>query len=131
MLFNDMDKSRIMASYAMTVDDVADLQQLPLFTAESANAKKALQADPHLGVRRMAKSFLVQRVSTLNELATSPVVEPAVRLKAIDQLARIAGLDKATEEKKGGGVAVQINLGGNIFGATPQQEVKAFINGDF
>lgn len=111
VLFNDMDRNKILSSYELAPDAVAKLQQLPLFVAESANAKKALQADPHIGVRKLAKTYLSQRVSTLNEMAMSNMVEPNSRLKAIEQLTRIAGLDRDTGEKKQGGVAVQINFG--------------------
>ena len=117
VLFNDMDRKKILSSYDLGEQDVADLQELPLFQAETANARTALKADPHLGVRRMAKAFLVQRVATLNELATSSLVEPAARLKSIDLLTKIAGLDKSNEEKGKGGVAVQINFGSGLPGA--------------
>jgi hypothetical protein len=70
-----------------------------------------LQADPHIGVRKLAKTFLSQRITTLNEMAMSNMVEPAARLRAIQQLSDIAGLNKDTGEKRQGGVAVQINLG--------------------
>jgi hypothetical protein len=127
VLFNDMDRKKILGSYKLQDEDVAKLQQLPLFMAETANARKALQADPHIGVRRIAKAFLVNRVATLNELATSNMVEPNSRLKAIDLITRIAGLDKGSEEKKSGGVAVQINLGsalGSSLGGATDVYVK-------
>ncbi len=111
VLFNDMDRNKILSSYELAPDAVAKLQQLPLFIAESANAKKALQADPHIGVRKLAKTFLSQRITTLNEMAMSNMVEPNSRLKAIEQLTRIAGLDRDTGQQKQGGVAVQINFG--------------------
>lgn len=123
VLFNDMDRKKILGSYALNEQDVADLQQLPLFMAETANARAALKADPHLGVRRMAKAFLVQRVATLNELASSNMIEPAARLRAIQQLSEIAGLHKNQEEKGKGGVAVQINFGSGLPGA-PQYEAN-------
>lgn len=124
VLFNDMDKRRILSSYKLDMDCMTRLTSLPLFVAETNNAKKALAADPHLGVRRMAKSFLIHRVSTLNELATSSMVEPNARLKAVDMLSRIAGLDKPTEEKSQGkgGVAVQINFG-SALGANLGQSI--------
>lgn len=123
VLFNDMDRRKILSSYSLAEQDVADLQQLPLFMAETTNARAALKADPHLGVRRMAKAFLVQRVATLNELATSNMIEPAARLRAIQQLSEIAGLHKNQEEKGKGGVAVQINFGSGLPGA-PQYEAN-------
>jgi len=129
VLFNDMDKRKILASYAVDEESIARLQQLPLFMSETGNARKALQADPHIGMRRMAKAFLHHRIKTINDMATSDMVEPAVRLKAIDMLKQIAGLDKGTEDKKQGGVAVQINLGsalGSSLAGQPQ-EIQAFV----
>ena len=117
VLFNDMDRNKILSSYELAPDAVAKLQQLPLFIAESANAKKALQADPHIGVRKLAKTYLSQRVSTLNEMAMSNMVEPNSRIKCVDLLVRIAGLDRDSGEKRQGGVAVQINLG-NMLGSS-------------
>jgi len=122
VLFNDMDRNKILSSYNLASDAVVMLQQLPLFLAESANAKKALQADPHIGVRKLAKTYLAQRVATLNDMATSNMVEPNSRLKAVDLLVRIAGLDRDSGTRQAGGVAVQINLG-NMLGSslvTPQ-----------
>lgn len=109
-----MDREKIMGSYALTAENVERLKTLPIFITETANAKKAMAADPHLGIRRLAKMHLAARVGTLNTMATSDMVEPAARLKAIDMLTRIAGLDKHAEEKKNGGVAVQINFGGAL-----------------
>lgn len=117
VLFNDMDRNKILSSYDLQPDAVVKLQQLPLFVAETANAKKALQADPHIGVRKLAKTYLAQRIKTLNEMAMSNMVEPAARLKSIELLNRIAGLERDSGEKKTGGVAVQINLG-NVLGST-------------
>ena len=117
VLFNDMDRNKILSSYELAPDAVAKLQQLPLFIAESANAKKALQADPHIGVRKLAKTYLSQRVSTLNEMAMSNMIEPNSRIKCVDLLVRIAGLDRDSGEKRQGGVAVQINLG-NMLGSS-------------
>lgn len=122
VLYNDMDRSKILGSYNLPEDCVARLQQLPLFTAESANAKKALQADPHIGVRKLAKTYLAQRVSTLNDMAISNMIEPNSRLKAIEQLTRIAGLDRDSGEKKQGGVAVQINFGSVMGGGLTHLE---------
>lgn len=129
VLFNDMDRTKIMGSYALAPETIERLKELPLFTTETANAKKAMAADPHLGIRRLAKAHLSHRVNTLNAMATSEMVEPAARLKAIDMLTRIAGLDKHTEEKKGGGVAVQINFGGALGGAlaTAAQEARVYL----
>lgn len=117
VLFNDMDRNKILSSYDLQPAAVVKLQQLPLFVAETANAKKALQADPHIGVRKLAKTYLAQRIKTLNEMAMSNMVEPAARLKSIELLNRIAGLERDSGDKKAGGVAVQINLG-NVLGST-------------
>lgn len=129
VLFNDMDRAKIMGSYELTPDTIERLKDLPLFATETANAKKAMQADPHLGIRRLAKAHLSHRINTLNALATSDMVEPAARLKAIDMLTRIAGLDKNTEEKKSGGVAVQINFGGALGSslANAAQEARVYL----
>jgi predicted MFS family arabinose efflux permease len=50
-------------------------------------------------------------------MAMSNMVEPNSRIKCVDLLVRIAGLDRDTGEKRQGGVAVQINLG-NMLGSS-------------
>jgi hypothetical protein len=128
VLYNDMDRTQIMSSYGLNMDDVVEIQQIPLYKAEAENAAKALKADPHIAARRIAKGFMMHRISTLNEMATSTMVEAAVRLKAIGMLADIAGVaDPVDKEKKNMGVAVQINMGTGVFDMSPSQEARVFV----
>lgn len=111
-LFSDSGVDKIVATYDIDGETFARLRQTPLFKAEEAHALKALKGDPHLPVRRMAKAYLMQRLATVNELAVSDLVEPVARLKAINLLQEISGLNTKPDANAGRtGTTVQINFG--------------------
>ena len=121
-MYGGTDFEKVLTAYGVTEPEYNILRTTSAaFKAADKHIKEQMAADPHLPTRRVAQGYLMHRVHSLNKMATSPLVEPAVQLKAIDMLKDIAGLDVKRKDDLTKGVAVQINFGsalGNQLAAT-------------
>lgn len=111
VLYNEFDREQVLKAYGLTHEDTVRLRELPLFMSETKHAQDALRDDPHIGVRRLAKTHLAKRVNTLNSMAKSDLVEAKDRLNAIKLLAVLAGVDKISDKNGSSGPSININFG--------------------
>ena len=111
-MYGGTDFEKVLTAYGVTEPEYETLRTTSAaFKAADKHIKEQMAADPHLPTRRVAQGYLMHRVHSLNKMATSALVEPAVQLKAIDMLKDIAGLDAKRKDDLNKGVAVQINFG--------------------
>lgn len=130
------DYEGVCADYGMTLEALSSLLDRPAFVDRLKDANLQVKTlGPSAGFVLASRIAAEEHVITLGQLAKDSNTNPAIRVRAIENLVRYAHLDPSTNKPANSsttngqahspGVLVQLNIGAGLMGSTPRTiEVK-------